>query len=480
MDYLSLAMENALSAGADYADMRIQKTRSESIYLRNLSLKNTANSVVYGYGIRVLKNGAWGFAHSNVFSQDAVLETVKKALEIAGHSAKIKNGNGIVLAHERSYIDTYRTPVEVDPLTVPLKEKVDLMLEVNKTMLNFNGIKQAVFVIQSRTDEKRFASSTGTRLDITTSFISPTVTATAVSNNDSQSRSFDLGGQARGWEMVLENDLLNRAPVLAEEAIMKVNAGTLKEEKRRDLILDPMHLSLTMHESVGHPTELDRVLGWEADFAGISFATPEKLGNYRYGSELVNFSGDNLLAGGLATAGYDDDGVPGQKWPIIRDGILNEYGTTRETAPFIDLEMSRGCNRATHYYDFPINRIPNLYLEPGDKELTPQDLIADTEDGIAIEGQGSFSIDQHRMNFQFGGDLFWEIKNGKKTRMLKKVIYKSSNPEFWRSVDAICDKRFWKPFGVTNCGKGQPMQVGRMTHGAAPTRFKNIRVGGSQ
>jgi len=159
---------------------------------------------------------------------------------------------------------------------------------------------------------------------------------------------------------------------------------------------------------------------------------------------------------------------------------LNEYGTTRETAPFIGEQMSRGCNRATYYYDFPINRIPNLYLEPGKDLLSPQDLISDTDDGIYIEGRGSFSIDQHRENFQFGGDMFWEIKNGKKTRPLKKIIYKSNNPEFWNSVDAICDKRFWEPYGVVNCGKGQPMQAGRMTHGAAPTRFRNIRVGGSQ
>ena len=480
MDYLSVAMESALSMGVDYADIRIQKTRTESIFLRNLSLKSTSNGVLHGYGIRVLKDGAWGFAHSNVFTRDAVLQTVKKAVDLAAISAEIKNGDGIALAHERSYIDTYRTPVEIDPFTVPLKEKVDLMLEVNKTMLNFDKIRQALFSLRSMTNEKLFASSIGTRLDIETTFVCPVVTAIAVSDSDSQSRSFDLGGQARGWEMVLENDLLGRAPVLAEEAIMKVDAATLEEEKKRDLILDPMNLSLTMHESVGHPTELDRVLGWEADMAGISFATPEKLGNFQYGSELVNFSGDNTLAAGLATAGYDDDGVPGQKWSIIKDGILNEYGTTRETAPFIGLEMSRGCNRATYYYDFPINRIPNLYLEPGSKELTPQDLIADTQDGVYIEGQGSFSIDQHRINFQFGGDLFWEIKNGKRVRMLKKVIYRSSNPEFWRSVDAICDKRFWKPYGVVNCGKGQPGQVGRMTHGAAPTRFKSIAVGGSQ
>lgn len=480
MDYLSIAMESAGALGADYADIRVQKTRSEAIYLRNLSLKNTADSVMHGYGIRVLKNGAWGFAHSNLFTEDAVVKTVKQAMEIAGLSANVKSGEGIKLAAERSYIDSYSTPVEIDPFTVPLKEKVDLMLEVNKTVLNFSDIKQVVFLIQSRKDEKHFASTIGTRLDITTLFVCPVVTATAVSGDDSQSRSFDVGGQARGWEMLLEYDLLDKAAVLAEEAMMKVNAGSLGEERPRDLILDPMNLSLTMHESVGHPTELDRVLGWEADMAGISFATPEKLGNYAYGSDLVNFSGDNTLAGGLATAGYDDDGVPGQKWSIIRNGILSEYGTTRETAPFIGLEMSRGCNRATNYYDCPINRIPNLYLEPGDADLSPQDLIADTEDGVYIEGQGSFSIDQHRVNFQFGGDLFWEIKNGKRTRMLKKVIYRSSNPEFWRSVDAVCDKRYWKSFGVINCGKGQPMQVGRMTHGAAPTRFRNITVGGSQ
>lgn len=214
--------------------------------------------------------------------------------------------------------------------------------------------------------------------------------------------------------------------------------------------------------------------------AGVSFATPEKLGNYRYGSDIVNFVGDNTLSFGLATAGYDDDGVPGQKWYIIKNGILNEYGSTRDSRPFLDEGMSRGCCRATNYFDFPINRIPNLYLEPGKKPLSPQQLIADTEDGIYIEGRGSFSIDQHRVNFQFGGDMFWEIKNGKKVRPLKNVLYKSSNPEFWTSCDAICDERYWKDFGVNNCGKGQPMQASRMTHGASTARFKNIRVGGSK
>ena len=477
---LEVAMNQANFLGADYADIRIQKTRREFIYLRNLSLKNTSNSLTHGYGIRVFKNGAWGFAHSNVFSADAVKKTVEKAYEIACQSVRVPYGEGLVLATERAYIDTYRTPVAIDPFTVDLNDKIDLMLEVNKTLLNYDAIKLATFMFEAQKDEKLFASTLGTRLDIGTTYVYPSFTANAVGNNDSQSRSFDLGGVTTGWEYVLGLNLLNEAPRVADEAIMKLHAEELGEEKRRSLLLDPGHLGLTMHESVGHPTELDRVLGWEADFAGISFATPEKLKTYQYGSPIVNFLGDNTLPGGLATAGYDDDGVPNQKWYIIKDGILNEYGTTRATAPIIGEKMSRGCNRATNYYDFPINRIPNLYLEPGKEPLTPQELISDTEDGIYIEGRGSFSIDQHRVNFQFGGDLFWEIKNGKKTKMLKKVIYRSNNPEFWNSVDAICDERFFETFGVNNCGKGQPGQRGRMTHGASLTRFRNITVGGSK
>ncbi|MDD3052209.1 MAG: TldD/PmbA family protein, partial [Candidatus Cloacimonetes bacterium] len=456
MDFLEQAIDVAQSMGVDYADIRIQKTCRETIFLRNLSIKSTNYGVIHGYGIRVLKNGAWGFAHNNIFSRDSILQTVRKAVEIAENSARLKNGKGIKLAHERSYIDSYQTPMQKDPFSIPVKEKVDLMLEVNRTLLNHDLIKVATFFLNSQSDEKLFASTIGTRLNINTTFIQPMIGATAIFQEDSQTRHFDRGAKASGWEYIENLDLIDRAPVIAEEAIMKVKADTLSEEKRRTLVLDPRNLALTMHESVGHPTELDRVLGWEADFAGISFATPEKLKTYKYGSEIVNFFGDNTLEGGLATAGYDDDGVPGQKWHIIKNGILNEYGTTRETAPLIGEKMSRGCNRATYYYDFPINRIPNLYLAPGNKELTPQQLIEDTEEGIYIEGMGSFSIDQHRVNFQFGGDLFWEIKNGKKNRMLKKVIYKSNNPEFWNSCDAICDKRFWISYGVPNCGKGQP------------------------
>lgn len=480
MKYLDLAMNAASSLGAEYADIRIQKTTDQVIYLRNLSLKSANTSVLNGYGIRVFFGGAWGFAHNNVFSDEAVLATVKKAFDIAKLSASVNKKKKLRLAPERSYIATCKTPVCIDPFDVPLSEKVDLMMEVNRSMLAYEGIKQAVFYLIAHKDEKLFASTLGTRLDLTSQFIDPMIIATAIHDGDSQSRTFDEGGRAVGWEWIQSLNLIEKAKQIAQEALIKVKAESLGPETRRTLILDPNHLGLTMHESVGHPTELDRVLGWEADYAGVSFATPEKLKNFRYGSEIVNFVGDNTLPEGLATHGFDDDGVPGQKWHIIKDGILNEYGSTRDTAMEIDLGYSRGCNRATYYYDQPINRIPNLYLLPGTKPLTPAELIADTEDGVYIQGRGSFSIDQHRVNFQFGGDYFWEIKNGKLSRPLKKILYKSSNPEFWNSCDAICDERFWSPFGVVNCGKGQPSQSARMTHGSAPARFRNIRVGGSQ
>lgn len=480
MKYLDLAMNAATSLGAEYADIRIQKTTDQVIYLQNLSLKHVQTGVIEGYGIRVFKDGAWGFAHNKEYSEAAVLATVEKAFEIAKLSASVNKKKKLQLAPERSYIANYKTPVKIDPFDVPLAEKVDLMMEVNRTMLAYEGIRRANFYLIMHKDEKLFASTLGTRLDITYQFIDPMISATAVSDTDSQSRTFDEGGHATGWEWVLSLDLIEKAKQIAEEALIKVKADTLGAEERRSLILDPNHLGLTMHESVGHPTELDRVLGWEADYAGISFATPEKLKNFRYGSELINFVGDNTLAEGLATMGFDDDGVPGQKWHIIKDGILNEYGSTRDTAMEIGLNYSRGCNRATYYFNQPINRIPNLYLLPGTKALSPGELIADTEDGVYIQGRGSFSIDQHRINFQFGGDFFWEIKNGKLHRPLKKILYKSCNPEFWNSCDAICDERFWRPFGVVNCGKGQPPQSARMTHGSAPARFRNIRVGGSQ
>lgn len=303
MKYLELALDTAKSLGADYADIRIQKSQTEHIYLRNMSLKDTSLNQLHGYGIRIFKKGAWGFAHSNIFSEDAVVKTVKRAYAIAEQSARIKHGSGLQLATERSYIDSYKTPYCIDPFKVPLSQKVELMMEVNRTMLNYADIKMALFTLESRKDEKLFGSTLGTRLNLETVYIEPMFMATAVTAEDSQSRTYSAGGQAVGWEYIQNLNLIEKAEKIAEEAIMKVKADSLGPEKRRTLILDPFHMALTMHESVGHPTELDRVLGWEADYAGISFATPEKLGKFHYGSKIVNFVADNLLERGLATAG---------------------------------------------------------------------------------------------------------------------------------------------------------------------------------
>jgi TldD protein len=250
-----------------------------------------------------------------------------------------------------------------------------------------------------------------------------------------------------------------------------------------DLVLDPMNLSLTMHESVGHPTESDRILGWEANMAGRSFIRLGDVGGLRYGSDVVNFTVNNALDGGLGSWGYDDDGVKMKRFrfPLVQDGILIGLTTTRETAPLIGWEHSNGCCRSDGFDHFPINRIPNLYMEPGlDDGITPEDLIAGVDRGIYIEGMGSFSIDQMRNNFQFGGDLFWMIEGGKKTKPLKKVTYGAQTRQFWASCDGIAGRRHWKTHGVMNCGKGEPVQIMRMTHGASVSRFRRIQVGAAR
>jgi TldD protein len=272
-------------------------------------------------------------------------------------------------------------------------------------------------------------------------------------------------------------DLVGNAERWAKEAVEKCRADE-SPSGVMDLVLDPMNLALTMHESVGHPTELDRILGWEANMAGRSFIKPVDIGRIRYGSELVNFTVDNTLEGGLGSWFYDDDGVRMKKFPLIKDGILVDVLTSRETAPFIGREHSGGCCRADAFNHFPITRIPNLYMEPGiDEGVTPEDLIAGVEKGVLIEGMGSFSIDQMRNNFQFGGDMFWLIENGRKTKPLKKVTYRSDTRRFWGSCDGIAGRRFWRSHGVMNCGKGEPLQVMYMTHGASWARFRNISVG---
>jgi TldD protein len=309
----------------------------------------------------------------------------------------------------------------------------------------------------------------------------PFYRAFATAGGDTQSRGFENYPLNIGFEHILECGYVENAERVAREAVEKVNAAESPTGVNRDLILTPSHLWLTIHESIGHPTELDRVLGYEANYAGTSFATPDNLHTLQYGSRIVNFVADRTTPHARSTVGYDDEGVKTRKWDIIRDGILVGYATNRETAPQLDLEHSTGCAHADSWRRVPIIRIPNINLQPaGVHEPTLEDLIVDTKDGILIDGSGSFSIDQQRRNFQFGGDAFWEIKNGKRSRMLKNVNYHAMTTDFWGACDAIgCNDEF-RLYGTRHCGKGEPGQSGQMSTGAPPARFRNIEIGAAK
>lgn len=460
----------------EYADIRIGYYRTQFLFLQDLSPKEINDEERMGFGIRVLYDGAWGFASSTKVEKAEIERVLKKAIEIAKASSLVRGEYRVKLAKEPVHVDRYVVPVEIDPFKVPVEEKIDLLYKVNDVMLKVKGIVKTYSHIEVRRRDQVFASTEGSLIETTIFTSNAGYTAFAVGNNDSQSRSFQDYPLNKGYEHIRSMKLLENAEIIASEAVMKLYADE-PDEALMDLVLDPAHLSLTIHESVGHPTELDRVLGYEANFAGRSFVTPEKLGNFRYGSPMVNFVADNTLPGGLATTGYDDEGVECQKWHIIKDGIFVDYSSTREVASILGFPRSRGSARADSFSSFPINRIPNLCLMPGKDPVTPEDLIAGVKKGVYIEGRGSFSIDQMRLNFQFGGDLFYEINHGKKGRMLKNVIYQSITPQFWNSLDGVTDERFWEPRGFLTCGKGEPTQSAQMTNGAPYARFRNVKVG---
>ncbi|MEO0230544.1 MAG: TldD/PmbA family protein [candidate division WOR-3 bacterium] len=466
----------AKQEGVEYADIRIGYYRNQLLFFQDLSPKEIVDAERMGFGIRVLYDGAWGFASSTKLEKGEIERVLRKALQIAKASGLVRGEYKVRLAPEPVHVAKYVTPIEIDPFSVSLEEKVNLLFKINETMLKVKGVVKTFSHMELRKREQIFASTEGSLIETVIYTTNAGYTAFAVGNNDSQSRSFQDYPLNKGYEHIQNLKLLENAERIANEAVMKLYADE-PDEGIMDLVLDPAHLSLTIHESVGHPTELDRVLGYEANYAGRSFATPEKLGNFRYGSELVNFVADNTLPGGLATTGFDDEGVECQKWYIIKNGILVDYSSTREVAAIMGFPRSRGSARADSYASFPINRIPNLCLMPGSEPITPEDLISDVKKGVYIEGRGSFSIDQMRLNFQFGGDLFYEIKDGKKTRMLKNVIYQSITPQFWNSMDGVTDERFWEPRGFLTCGKGEPTQSAQMTNGAPYARFRNIKVG---
>jgi TldD protein len=475
-EYTDLALDTAKRYGATYADIRIIRTKYEYVSAKNEKLSDVSKSEDEGFGVRVIADGAWGFAASSNVTKSEIERVSAQAVEIAKASALLKKAD-VRLASEPAHVGVWRTPYLKDPFIVPLETKIDLLLKINTELMRVSDIKVANSHIRFVREIQFFANTDGSFIEQELMRTALGYTATAVGDNDMQIRSYpDSHGwhsMSKGYEFVEELPLLENAQKTAEEASALLKAPKCPDMET-DLIISGSQLSLQIHESIGHPTELDRVLGTEANYAGTSFVTIDKLGKLQYGSPIVNIVADSTVPYGLATVGYDDEGVVAQKWHLIENGVFVGYLTSRETAPVINENRSRGAMRADGWQNVPLIRMTNISFMPG--EWTLDDLIADTKDGIFVDTNRSWSIDQKRLNFQFGTEIAWEIKNGKKTRILKNPVYQGITPEFWNSCDAICNQDHFVLWGVTNCGKGQPGQTAEMSHGAAPARFRNVHV----
>lgn len=474
-----------------YADVRVMRSDSQSIATKDGIVEAMSSSSTFGYGIRVLKNGAWGFAASQDISKTGIEKTMKLAIAIAETTSK-HSSYKTELTDQKPVKGIYKTEIKEDPFTIPMEEKLKLLLEADKAQRVRPEIVLSQSSFSAHREEKVFASTTGSLIEQTIIWTGAGIEASAAGNGDFQNRSYpnSAGGQfaTRGFEMVREMNLVENAHRIGEEAVQLLTAPVCPSGEY-DIILDSNQLALQIHESCGHAVELDRVLGYEASYAGTSFLTTEKLGNFKYGSEIVNLTADATIPGGLGTFGFDDEGTPATRTYLVKDGLFVDYITSRETASELGKirpdykKTSNGTMRATSWQYLPLIRMTNISLEPSvalakeGKPSTLEQLIADTDRGILMSTNRSWSIDDRRLNFQFGTEIGWEIKNGKKIRMVKNPTYQGMTPAFWGSCDAICGRDEWVVWGLPNCGKGQPPQVIATGHGAAPARFRNVKVG---
>jgi TldD protein len=477
-DYVKLtevAINTALQAGASYADIRVSSHRAQNIFTREQRVTSVNDSEDRGFGVRVIAGGTWGFAASNLLTEAEAVRVAKEAVAMAKTNAKLQR-EPLKLSVEKSIKDTWKTPIEKDPFDVPLAQKVDTLLGINALALAVSGVSFCSSSMLFIREQKLFASSEQTLVEQTLYRSYPSFNVTAVGPlKGFQTLSSYLGPQGMGYECVDQYDWKEAAKQAGQEVIEKLSAPSVAPGKR-DLILHPSHLWLTIHESIGHPTELDRALGMEANYAGTSFLTTEKLGSFRVGSDIVNVVADRTQKNALATCAYDDDGVKTNAWHILKEGVFVDYQTTRDQAHLINRNKSYGCSYSQNWRDVPFQRMPNVSLLPGKKPLSLSQLIADTEDAILIKGNGSFSIDHQRYNFQFGGQTFFEIKKGKITGMLKDVAYQAKTPDFWQACDAICSEDEYLLGGSFYDGKGEPSQSNAVSHGCAPSRFRQINV----
>lgn len=477
-----LAVDLIRQAGCEYGDIRICHDRKQNLSASDHSLNRLSDNVSSGFGVRVLLNGAWGFVASHRITPAEITRIVNLAVETAKGS-RLTQQEPVKLVPVEAYQARYITPIQIDPFTVPIQEKAELLLQINEQFLSYQdkGIKKAYSFLSFAQEDKIFASTVGSFIEQTLYRSYPGMGCTAIANGDAQGRNYERPPLNIGYEHIDRADLLGNVERVAEEAIEKVHAPEFTGEGKTTLILKPSNLFLTIHESVGHPTELDRVYGYEANFAGTSFATTDNLHQLQYAAPWINLVADRTQPQGRSTVAYDDEGVPAQRWYVVKDGILNDYLCDRETAFRLGRDSSNGSAFADSWSSTPMVRIPNLGLEPGklgDRHTaTLSEMIADTEEGILIDGIGSYSIDQQRRNFQFGGDAFWQVKNGKITGMLKNVTYHSMTTDFWNSIDALGGESELVQCGTNMCGKGEPMQIAQMTHACVPVRVRNIQVG---
>lgn len=468
-------LDTAAARGAVYSDVRFERSRSERAEVRNGEVSGLADERSDGYGIRALVDGAWGFAAGSGFADGELDATAARAVAAARAAASIA-AQPIGEPPVERYIDSFVTPLERDPRSVPLGERIALLLAAEQLLHAAPSISVGRAWLDLWRTEKYFFSSIGSQIAQTIVQTGSGMSALAVGNGDAQARMWpgDRGlYQSGGWEIVEAAQLAQNAQRIGEEAHALLSAPQCPSGIM-DIVLGGSQVSLQIHESCGHAAELDRILGWEANFSGTSFLSPAGLGTLKYGSERVTIEIDNLLPRGIATAGYDDEGSKSVRSDIVRNGVLVGFETSRDTARSIGV-TSNACVRAQSWMHVPMIRMCNLNLLPGD---TPFDeLFTDIDDGVYMEANRSWSIDDRRLNFQFGCQIGWEIRNGKRGRMVKNPTYAGLTPQFWNSCDAIGDADSWFAWGTPNCGKGEPIQSGRTTQAAAPARFRKVAVG---
>ncbi len=473
---MATALDAARQAGADYADARFVESHAESVAVRSGRVIAAGSSATSGIGIRVRADGAMGFAATSDLSRDAIARTAREAVAVARASSRVA-GEAVRLAEVEPVVAEWSGTSGRDPLTVPLEEKIGLLMEADEALRAEPAITVSAAELEAARHHKLFVSTQGARIEQRWTEVGAGISAHAVGADEVVQRSYpsSFGGQwtQGGWENVLDLDLAGNAPRVAEE-VTQLLAAAPCPSMETTVILGSSQLALQIHESIGHPTELDRVLGDEAAFAGTSWVSLEDVGSLRYGSEHVTVVSDATTPGSLGSFGYDDEGVPAQRDLLIERGVLVGLQSSRESAPALG-RRSNGCARADGWNRIPLVRMTTVSLEPGEWSL--EDLIADTDDGLYLETNSSWSIDDKRLNFQFACEYGRRIRNGQLAEVVRNPNYTGITPRFWGSCDAVCSADHWTVWGLPNCGKGEPIQVARVAHGAAPARFRGVRVG---